>query len=121
MSLVAESRGGVTPFNMVPISAIGDRRDIGHGHPARTPLAVAEWWTRYITPLGGVVLDPFSGSGTMGLAALSLDRSFIGIERDPGYFEIGQGRINSALAEMKQFLPLSHEVADTASSKSRPA
>ena len=120
---VAAERGGVTPFNLLPIPNGNKGNNCAgfYGHGAGTPLPLADWWTRYITPLGGVVLDPFSGSGTMGLAAIALDRSFIGIERDPGYFAIGQDRINSALAEMKQFLPLSHEVADTAGSKSRPA
>ena len=65
------------------------------------------WLIRLITPPGGTVLDPFAGSFSTGKAAVLGGYGFIGIEKDPGYFEIGQGRINSALAEMKQLLPLS--------------
>ena len=46
----------------------------------------------------GVVLDPFMGSGTTGVAALLEGRRFVGIERDPGYFEIARKRIDAAAA-----------------------
>lgn len=49
-----------------------------------------------ICPQGGVVLDPFMGSGSTGVAAVNTGRSFIGIELDPGYFETAQQRINEA-------------------------
>lgn len=58
------------------------------------------------TPTGGVVLDPFMGSGTTGVAALQEGRSFIGIERELEYVEIARRRI--AAAE----LPLLREAAD---------
>jgi len=44
-------------------------------------------------PLGGVVLDPFAGSGTTGVVALGLDREFIGIELNPKYADMARGRI----------------------------
>jgi site-specific DNA-methyltransferase (adenine-specific) len=46
-----------------------------------------------ICPPGGKILDPFMGSGTTGVAALNSRRSFIGIELEPGYFEIAKKRI----------------------------
>ena len=58
------------------------------------------------TPYGGVVLDPFMGSGTTGIAALQEGRSFIGIEKEAEYMEIARRRI--AAAE----LPLLREAAD---------
>ena len=45
------------------------------------------------TRAGATVLDPFLGSGTTGVAAVQLGRSFIGVELDPGYMEIARARI----------------------------
>jgi len=60
-------------------------------HPASFPLALP---TRAIEACeDGVVIDPFMGTGTTGLAALRAGRSFIGIERDPAYFEIACRKI----------------------------
>ena len=49
------------------------------------------------TPTGGVVLDPFMGSGTTGIACKETGRDFIGIEIDPDYFEIAKRRISNAI------------------------
>jgi hypothetical protein len=93
----AAERGGVTPFNVLPIANTNSVSSSGaHGHGAGTPQPLADWWTRYISPPGGVVCDPFLGAGTMGLAALARGRSFIGIERDPGYFATAERRIHEA-------------------------
>ncbi len=54
------------------------------------------------------MLDPFVGSGTMGLAALAYDCSFVGIERDEGYFTIAQQRIAAAQAQLPLSLELTH-------------
>ena len=51
---------------------------------------------RLVTPTGGIVLDPFMGSGTTGKAALSEGFSFVGIERDPEYYAICESRFNGA-------------------------
>jgi DNA modification methylase len=92
----AEKRGGVTPFNVLPISNTNSSNSAGsHGHGAGTPLKLADWWTRYICPPGGTVCDPFTGSGTMGIAALQNGCSFIGCERMPNYFEIARQRIET--------------------------
>lgn len=50
-------------------------------------------------PPGGLVMDPFMGSGTTGVAAVRKGRRFVGIELDPHYFEIAKERINKALGE----------------------
>jgi site-specific DNA-methyltransferase (adenine-specific) len=47
-----------------------------------------------LTKPGELVLDPFMGSGTTGIACKALDRDFIGIELDEGYFNIAEKRIN---------------------------
>jgi site-specific DNA-methyltransferase (adenine-specific) len=54
---------------------------------------------KLITPPGGVVLDPFMGSGSTGIAARENGFEFIGIEREPEYFEIAERRIESAVSQ----------------------
>jgi site-specific DNA-methyltransferase (adenine-specific) len=54
---------------------------------------VMKWLCR-ICPKGGVILDPFTGSGTTGVAALELGYSFIGIELSPHYFEVAKNRLD---------------------------
>jgi DNA modification methylase len=51
------------------------------------------WLVRLVTPPGGVVLDPFTGSGTTGIAAALEGFDFIGIEREAEYVEIARARI----------------------------
>ena len=51
---------------------------------------------RLITPPGGTILDPFMGSGSTGVAALAEGFDFIGIERDPEYYNIAKARILAA-------------------------
>ena len=62
-------------------------------HPTVKPIALMEWLCRLVTPAGGVVLDPFLGSGTTGCAAVRLGLRFIGIERETEYIEIAKRRI----------------------------
>lgn len=71
-------------------------------HPNEKPVKLMEELIESITPAEGVVLDPFLGSGATGLAAKNLNRSFIGIERDEGYFAIAQRRIGAAAPEVKE-------------------
>lgn len=90
----AVERGGVTPFNVLPIPNTNSVNSAGsHGHGAGTPLKLADWWTRYLCPPGGTVLDPFCGSGTMGIAALNNGCSFIGIEKMGKHFETSSVRL----------------------------
>lgn len=66
-------------------------------HPTVKPTALMRYLCRLITPPGGVVFDPFMGSGSTGKAAILEGFGFIGIERDPEYFEIACRRIAAAL------------------------
>ena len=87
----------MTPFNVIPAAnTTSNNSSGGHGHGAGTPFTLAAWWTRYICPNGGLVVDPFCGAGTMGVAAVSSGREFIGIERDAEYVEIARARISAA-------------------------
>lgn len=62
-------------------------------HPTVKPVALMQWLCRLVTPPAGVVLDPFTGSGSTGIAALREGFSFIGIEREAEYVEIARDRI----------------------------
>ncbi len=62
-------------------------------HPTVKPIALMEYLCRLITPPGGVILDPFMGSGTTGIAALRLGFEFVGIELSEEYVEIATARI----------------------------
>lgn len=62
-------------------------------HPTVKPVELMRWLVRLVAPPGGIVLDPFTGSGTTGIAAALEDRDFIGIEREPEYVAIAEARI----------------------------
>lgn len=77
----------------------------GNYHPTVKPVALMRWLVRLVTPLGGIVLDPFTGSGTTGMACRYEMRGFVGIEREAEYVAIAEARITNAaplLAEMLQ-------------------
>jgi DNA modification methylase len=97
--MAAERRGGVTPFNVIPVG----KSNWADGHPAAIPPSLLDFWIRYISPPDGVVCDPFMGSGTCGLAALKRGRSFVGIESFPKYFTIAERRVTEARAEQPLF------------------
>lgn len=91
---ISEERGGVTPYNLLPIANSDSVSSGGaYGHPAATPLLLMDWWVRYITRPNDLVLDPFMGSGTTGVACRQLGRRFIGMELHEEYFKIAHQRI----------------------------
>jgi DNA modification methylase len=67
-------------------------------HPTVKPTALMRYLCRLVTPPGGVVLDPFTGSGSTGKAAVLEGFRFIGIERQAEYVEIAKARIGAAEA-----------------------
>jgi site-specific DNA-methyltransferase (adenine-specific) len=58
------------------------------------------WLVRLVTPPGGIVLDPYAGSGSTGRGAVLEGFRFIGIEREADYIEIARARIAAAHAEV---------------------
>jgi len=62
-------------------------------HPTVKPVALMRWLVRLVTPPGGTVLDPFTGSGTTGIAAALEGFQFIGMEQDADYAKIAAARI----------------------------
>jgi site-specific DNA-methyltransferase (adenine-specific) len=71
-------------------------RDEGNRHPTVKPTALMRYLCRLVTPPGGVVLDPFMGSGSTGKAAIAEGFRFIGCEREAEYVEIARARIAAA-------------------------
>ena len=75
------------------------RSEKEHGkHPTQKPLTLMRRIVEASSHPGDVVLDPFSGSGSTGVAALELGRFYIGIEQDPAYLELSRRRLDAALA-----------------------
>ena len=73
----------------------GDPKLTKNHHPTVKPTVLMQYLCRLVTPPGGVVLDPFMGSGSTGKAALRENFDFIGIEREKEYFEIALRRIGA--------------------------
>jgi site-specific DNA-methyltransferase (adenine-specific) len=71
------------------------------GHPTQKPIDLMQW---LVEKTSGSILDPFMGSGTTGVAAVKLGRRFIGIEREPKYFDIACRRIEAAYAQPDLFV-----------------
>lgn len=70
-------------------------------HPTVKPIKLMQYLCRLITPPGGVVLDPFMGSGSTGVAALKEGFGFIGIELSAEYFEIAKARLKYTHSKCK--------------------
>ena len=91
-------RGALRVFTMNRVAINSD----GAVHPTQKPVALMEWCLGFI-PNAQTILDPFMGSGTTGVACVNLGRSFIGIERDPDYFDIACKRIDEATRQPRLF------------------
>ena len=72
-------------------------RGEGNVHPTVKPVALMRWLCRLVTPPGGLVLDPFAGSGTTGVAALQEGLRFAGCEREAEYAKIARARLRGAV------------------------
>ncbi len=73
-------------------------------HETQKPVALMEHYIRNSTVLSQTVLDPFLGSGTTGVAAVQMGRKFIGIEKEPKYFDIACRRIEDAQRQSDMFI-----------------
>ena len=84
-------------------------------HPTVKPVALMRWLVRLVTPPGGLVLDPFAGSGTTGLACIKEQCRFLGIEREAAYVAIANARLQDEHARFETGGPLfAGAVPDTA-------
>ena len=69
--------------------------NVGNNHPTVKPVELMKYLIKLVTPKGGTVLDPFNGSGSTGMAAISLGYKYIGIELDEKYIAISKQRIEA--------------------------
>jgi site-specific DNA-methyltransferase (adenine-specific) len=74
-------------------------------HPCERPVELYDWCIKYLPKPIKSVLDPFLGSGSCGVAAIRAGCKFIGIEREPTYFEAACIRIEQAVAQGQLFAP----------------
>jgi len=97
--------GGAMEANTTDVMQLGGaslkgehkaREKTRNNHPTVKPVALMEYLIKLISREGHVVLDPFMGSGTTGVACKKLNRNFVGIEKEPEYMEIAKSRINSS-------------------------
>lgn len=72
-------------------------------HPAAKPVSLLAYLIRKVTVEGDLVIDPFMGSGSTGVAAVETGRRFIGIEIDPDHFETARRRIGAAARQRELF------------------
>ena len=66
------------------------------GHSASFPLGLPTWFIKLFTTPGDLVLDPFIGSGTTAVAAIKLDRHYLGAELNRNYYQVAQKAISEA-------------------------
>lgn len=108
---MAAKPGGSMEANVGKVMGLGgaslagehkERQHTKNTHPTVKPTALMQWLCRLVTPPGGVILDPFMGSGSTGKAALLEGFKFIGCEREDEYMPIAQARIAAALRRETQ-------------------
>lgn len=85
-----------------PTDVLTFARTANEFHPTEKPVGLM---SKFVKWTAGTILDPFMGSGTTGVAAIQLGRKFIGIEREPKYFDIACKRIEQAVAQGQLFEP----------------
>lgn len=78
--------------------------DGGKEHPTQKPIEVMRWCVNFLPSSAEIVLDPFMGSGTTGVAAVKLGKQFVGVEINPTYFDLACRRITEALQATDMFI-----------------
>ena len=87
-----------------PNGFMSTERTEENGHPCPKPIGATKWMVNRVSFDGETILDPFMGSGTTGVAAVQMGRDFIGIEREPKYFDIACKRIEQAQRQSDLFI-----------------
>lgn len=90
--------GGASRFFYTAKASSGERHYAGKNtHPTVKPVDLMRWLCRLVTPPGGLILDPFCGSGSTGVAALAEGFRFVGCELNPEYVAMARRRIAGPL------------------------
>lgn len=111
--ILALEKGRPSYRNSGMLNLLSYRRVKAHSHPHAKPLPLIKALIAHSTDQGGLVLDPFLGSGTTALAAQQLGRKYIGIEVNPVYCRIAASRLRQPI------LPLSPSLTDRSGMPSR--
>jgi site-specific DNA-methyltransferase (adenine-specific) len=92
----------------------GVRDDGGlRAHPTQKPVALMHWCIEQAKVCaGGVILDPYMGSGTTGVAAVQMGHPFVGIEIEPRYLDVACRRIEAAQRQADMFVRQPHAIAE---------
>lgn len=99
----AELKRGNTTFDGGDAKGHGNSiRQLKNFHPTVKPVKLMQYLVRLVTPPNGIVLDPFCGSGTTGVACKLEGFNFVGIEQDAEYCKIAEARIKGTILEAKQ-------------------
>jgi site-specific DNA-methyltransferase (adenine-specific) len=98
-SLKGDKGGYIQEFTNYPKNYLEFKKDKNIGHPTQKPTKLLEYLISTYTLEGETVLDFTAGSFSTGVAAVNLGRSFIGIELDDNYFDIGTKRIGEAVEQ----------------------
>ena len=96
-----------------PRAGASRTRGARNHHPTVKPVALMRWLVRLVTPPGGLVLDPFAGSGTTGLACIKEQCRFLGIEREAEYVAIANARLHAEHVRFETAGPLFAVAAET--------
>jgi DNA methylase len=92
-----DDAGGASRFFFVGRATVAEKQaglvGLVNDHPTVKPLALMRWLLRLATPAGGLVLDPFCGSGSTGCAAALEGYGFVGMDTDPRHVDISRQRI----------------------------
>jgi site-specific DNA-methyltransferase (adenine-specific) len=89
--------GGKQMKSVWRMTAPGKQEKLHGNHPTQKPLELLTRIVRAACPADGIVLDPFNGSGTTGVAALRLGRAYVGIDLEPGYLALTRKRIEAEI------------------------
>ena len=90
--------GGASRFFYTAKASSGERHYAGkNSHPTVKPVDLMRWLCRLVTPPGGLIVDPFMGSGSTGVAAMSEGFRFLGIEQDAQWCDVARSRIAGPL------------------------
>ena len=90
----------VLPSNVLRVPLVGKNM----GHPAVFPVDLPLFFIKLLCPIGGIVVDPFAGSGTTGIAAISLNRRSYLIDNNQNYCEVALDRLKKETGQNCQFL-----------------
>lgn len=104
-SLKSSNEGGyIQQYTNYPTTVLHFPKDGNRVHPTQKPVPLLEYLVKTYTNPGEMVLDNCMGSGSTGVACVRTGRKFIGIEKDPGYFEIAKKRITEEPAQLQLML-----------------